>query len=757
MNLLTALVFSIPAIQDLPHVGGESAPGVVAPGEGETPQQATFQIRPTRLAEGTTIQIDGELSEVAWESASTLGSLTVTEPIEGARPVHPTEVRMAYDADFIYLALRCHDDPNEIRAVQRTRDAFVRYDDVVEFWFDTFADQRFAFWFQMSAGGSRGDALLSDSGSSFNKDWDGIWYGRTKLTQQGWQAEIALPLKTLAFDVEATQWGFNLRRKRIANGEEARWANPSVAYRFFALEEGGEVLGLEGLRQGRGVDLVPYIRSGYTDDHTAIAGSSAQTDTGLDLTWRPTPAMNVRLTTHTDFAETEIDDRQVNLTRFPLFFPEKRDFFLEDAGVFEFGPSSSRYGRGGSGSRGGGLKPFYSRTIGRNAETGSALSLLAGLKVTGRVGDWNVGVLETRQDSTVLGGADVDEQTLGVVRLSRNLGGENAAGMLFTHGRPDGEGQAMTTGLDFRLGSSRFFGPGHSGSVWGYYLSTNNDESDGSGSERAEGFGMKAQTRTAQWEHTLDFSNTAEGFDPKLGFVRRTGVKHHRYVAEYTHRGKQGDLFRTIEASIAPHFDVDRVGNEDRFSVPFNWLDVELWSEDSVSVTTERIFERLDDGFNLTDDLFVKPGEFALTRHKLELRSNQRRTLAGSMSVEWGDYFTGTGTRTKISPVILPSALYQWSVSYEDVRMDLDEGKLHTQLVSTDLDFAFDPDLSWQNIAQFDTSSEDLSFQSRLHWIVEPGQDMYLVALSGWDRTGRESFARTESDLALKFTYTWRF
>jgi hypothetical protein len=368
-----------------------------------------------------------------------------------------------------------------------------------------------------------------------------------------------------------------------------------------------------------------------------------------------------------------------------------------------------------------------------------------------------VGILETRQDSTVLN--DVEDapqtlapQTLGVVRISRNLGGESAAGVLFTHGRPDGKGDAMTIGADFRLGSSRFFGAGHSGRLWGYFLSSQND-----GAPSADAFGMKASARSATWDHTLDITRVEAGFDPKLGFVRRTGVDHHRYRAEYTRRGTQGDLFRSVRASISPHYDRDQVGSEDLFQVPLKWLDLEFWSEDSISIETKREFDVLDTGFELSDDIFVNPGEFAMTRHTLQLDSNERRGIMGYLRVEWGDYYSGDILRTRISPVLLPSALFKWSLSYEDIRIDLPEGDLHTEVLSSDLDFSFDPDLSWQNTVQYDTGSEDLSFQSRLHWIVQPGQDMYLVALSGWDRTDRESFARTASEVALKLTYTWRF
>ncbi len=200
------------------------------------------------------LELDGILSEPLWERAAVVQDLTVTSPVEGARPTYPTEILLAYDADALYVGIRCHDDPSQVRARQMDYDAFVRYDDVVELWFDTFHTQRFAFWFQITAGGSRGDALIADSGSSFNKSWDGIWYGRSQVDGEGWSAELRLPFKTLAFDPKEDAWGFNVRRERVANGESSRWASPFVAYDFFNLAEGGELRGMHGMRQGAGVD-----------------------------------------------------------------------------------------------------------------------------------------------------------------------------------------------------------------------------------------------------------------------------------------------------------------------------------------------------------------------------------------------------------------------------------------------------------------------------------------------------------------------
>lgn len=703
---------------------------------------------PLRLPAGTTVEVDGDLDEDFWQDAALLDELVLTEPVEGKKPSYPTEIRLAYDDDFFYIGLLCHDDPSEVRARQMDRDAFVRYDDVVEIWFDTFFDQRFAFWFQITAGGSRGDALLSDSGNSFNKSWDGIWYGRSKVTESGWQAELAFPFKTLGFKAGQETWGFNIRRKRIANGENARWASPFVAYDFFNLNEGGELRGMTGMQQGLGIDVVPYLKAAVGRDRTDDPGDDYDDDydVGLDLSWRPTSSTQLQITTNTDFAETEVDQRQINLTRFPLFFPEKRDFFLEDAGLFEFGIPA----RGGSIRN---VIPFFSRTVGRDPE-GNAVPIEAGMKFTGRMGDWNIGVLETlvddyRTDET----GEVPEKNLGALRVSRNLGGESAVGMILTHGRPEARGSAYTIGADLRLGSSRFFGDEHSGSLWAYYLRSG---VEGSGGEGAA-YGVQARAQSASWSNTAEALVTEEGFDPKLGFVRRDGVAQFRYESQYTWRGGDESFIRRYRASVRPRYALDLEGHEDRIEVPLRWFELQFQSEDLIRFETRWIDETLDDGFDLSDDVFVEPGDYDMVRHVARFNSNDRRLYRAELQVEWGDFYSGDIVRTTVTPTFIPSKYFTLQVPYQNVRTRLDEGDFDTQLVSASADFAFTPEVSWKNLVQYDTESEDLGWQSRLHWIVEPGQDLFLVALFGWDKTDRESFRSTSQEATLKLTYTFRF
>ncbi len=710
--------------------------GTAAPASSQRPSA-----EPLRLDAGDEIRIDGDLSDAPWARAVPLSPLVQVEPREGVPPTWPTELRIAYDQDFFYLAIRCFDDPDEVRARQRDRDAFVRYDDVCEWWIDTFHDRRFAFWFQATPAGSLGDALIADGGESFNKNWDGIWYGEVRRTGDGWQAEVAIPFQTLVFEEGESTWGFNLVRKRVANGEEDRWASPTIAYDFFQLSEGGVLTGLAGMRQGLGVDVVPYGKvTARRDD--ASDDSDLLGDAGVDVVWRVDPQTTLRATVNTDFAETEVDARRVNLTRFPLFFPEKRDFFLEDAGLFEFGPSG---GAGDSPE----VLPFFSRRIGRDEE-GEAIPILAGLKFTGRIDGWNIGVLDTLVD----GHDDLDETNLGVVRVSRNIGVQSALGMIFTSGRPDAEGSAYTGGVDMRLGSPRAFGEGRSGDFWAWWLTTAADGPDGEG----DAFGLRGRMQTRSWDHDASVQSIGSGFDPELGFVQRTGITTWAWASRYEWRSQGEGVIRQVDAGISPSYTTDLSGDLDSWSVPLEWLDLQFASEDGIGFTTTRSFERIDEDFTLSDDTTVTADDYDMLRHELELVTNDRRVLNGAAGVEFGDFYGGDLTRFAIAPVLIPGPLLTLSVEYEDIEVELEDSGFHTKLVGVHADFSFDPELSWKNFVQYDTDSRNLGAQSRLHWIIEPGKDLFFVAQLGWEsEASGEPLVPTGQDAAIKVAYTMRF
>lgn len=708
-----------------------------------------------RVEGGAELDIDGVLDDRLWEQAAVLGNLTQTLPVEGDPMGVETRVLLAYDADFIYVGLDCEELPGEVRARQMDRDAFVRYDDVVELWFDPFASDQFAYWFQVTPGGSIGDALIADNGTSFNKDWDGIWYGRSVVTERGWTAELAFPIKTLAFDPDAPYWGFNILRKRVGNGEEGRWASPGNAYPFFQISEGGRLTGIKGLNQGLGLDVVPYVKF-QADRGSSERSFGSEWDTGATVRWRPTPTATLLVTTNTDFAETEVDTRQINTNRFPLFFPERRDFFLEEAGLFEFGAPSNRQS----------LVPFFSRRVGLG-EAGEVVPILAGLKLTGRFGDWTVGALDTYLGDVAgvageTGGpeetSDLGRQNLGVIRVQRGFGEGNQVGMVATTGDPAGDGSRTTLGLDGRIGSPRFFGEGRSGFLWAYVLGSTGGDGPDAGDGLA--FGVEARARTRNWAHEVRLARTEEDFSPALGFVRRTGFDQASAQSDYTWRSEdESTLFRQVTMGAQVSLIGDTAGDEDSWSVPLDLFEAQFWSQDSIDLRLTRRAETIDTDFAVGDNATVVPGDYDETQLRFGFESNDRRRVGLEASLQVGDYFGGTIERFRAEPIFIPSKHLTLGMSFEDVAIDLGgNGTLHTQLYGFRIDVGINPDASWRTFAQYDTDAKDLSVQSRLRWILEPGRELFLVGLAGFNKENtRASFTSSQQSLALKIEATFRF
>ena len=715
-------------------------PGVAA--QDVSSPQRNWNLQLTKLDAGDRIVVDGYLDEAAWQKAAKLGPLTQVDPIEGAKPTQPTEVRMCYDRDHLYLSVLCHDEPENVRGRMMQRDARLEPDDRVEWWLDTFQDRRFAYWFQIGPGGSKGDALLG--GGRFNKSWDGIWEGEARVTSKGWQAEIAIPFKTLSFRAGADTWRFNFARKRRVNDEEDRWAEPNVAYRFFSLAQGGTITGFEGIRQGVGLDVVPYVKGGAGRDRTTSKHTSITGDAGLDVNYRITPALNMRLTFNTDFAETEVDTRQSNLTRFPLFFPEKRGFFLEDAGVFEFGPSSRRPR----------LTPFFSRRIGRDDE-GAAIPILVGAKLTGRVDDWILGFLDVFQDDHVdSDGKASDDRSLAVIRVNRHIGQESSVGFITTLGRPTDPGAALTTGIDFKVADSRAFGAGKGFEIDGWWLGTQLAGPGGDG----HAYGLKAEYDSKNWQFELGETHIEKDFAPKLGFVRRTGIREHRLEAGYTWRSEDGDLLRRWSTRVIPTLLTTEQGADDMWRVWYQVGEFTFRSDDQISWSIRREHERLRDTFEIADGVVIPIGSYDWTQNSFRFQTASARWAYLRGELRFGGFYNGNITSYELEPTLILGKHVQVAAGYEQNHVVLDQGRFTTHLYNARLDISFSPDVSLKNFVQYDTDSKNLGAQSRLRWIHEPGRELFLVGLYGWERAASGApFVPTTQELALKVFYTLRF
>jgi len=678
--------------------------------------------------------VDGRLDDAVWALATPIGELLQIEPRAGQAPSEATEIRFLYDARHLYVAVRCFDrDPARIVATQAARDAVLDPDDRVELVFDTYLDRRNAFFFQMSPAGSKGDALISGNGRDFNKPWDGIWEGRSAIDDQGWSFELALPFQTLNFAPGGATWGFNCVRHIKRRNEVARWNDPSPDHSVFQISEAGELHGLAGLEQGLGLDFVPFFHADWTyereDAQRTLLGQP-----GFDAFYKLTPGLQASLTVNTDFAETEVDERRVNLTRFPLFFPEKRDFFLQDAGIFAFADSENAQT----------LVPFFSRRIGLD-DNGQEVPIDFGGKLTGRHDDWNIGALGVRTGAV----DELEEQDLFVARLARNLGEQSTLGGIYTQGDPAGGPSNRLYGLDYNYRDSNFRGSKVlSANLWG--LRT---ETEGlSGRDHAAGAATSVRSDEFSWR--AGAYEVGENFAPALGFVQRTGVKNVAARVEYDPR-LGGDV-RQLHFLASADLTLDAAGDFDTFRGVLRPVGVEWDSGDRLDLELLQQSEQLDAGFEIQPGITIPAGDYDELRLRLAFESALKRPVSTRLALEGGGFFDGRRTDLLGELSWRPSARFQGSCEWSVNDVDLPQGDFQVHVGRLRANLSFSPDLDWFNFLQADNGSDSLGWNSRLRWIVRPGHELFLVWNETWERQD-DGLVPTFQEAAFKLSYTLRF
>lgn len=388
--------------------------------------------------------IDGSLNDAVWGSATVINELFQREPNPGEPVSEKTEFLFLFDHNNLYVGVHCYDDPKGITAKELSRDVSLGEDDRVQIILDTYLDGRSGYWFQIGPRGSIGDALVNENGKDFNKSWDGLWDGKAKITNDGWEGELIIPFKTLAFKKGESTWGLKLIRYIKRKSETAYWPATTLDANKFQISDAGRITGITDISQGIGLDIIPYLTGGISKKQDA--GNKPVVDGGVDLFYHVTPSLKAAITVNTDFAQTEVDAKQINLTRFNLFFPEKRDFFLDGANYFTFGingdnenPQSTQ------------MIPFFSRRIGLDEE-GNPVAIKYGAKFTGKVGKWNLGVLHIKDDNKW------NNPGYTVGRISRNLGKQSSIGVIATNGNAFSDQNNSLAGIDLRLASSQFSG-----------------------------------------------------------------------------------------------------------------------------------------------------------------------------------------------------------------------------------------------------------------------------------------------------------
>ncbi|MYA07886.1 MAG: carbohydrate binding family 9 domain-containing protein [Holophagales bacterium] len=715
--------------------------------------QTSASPRPTvdALRIDTPIRVDGVLDEAVWDQAPVATGFTAREPEDNRPAAQQTEFSVLYTETTLYFGIRAHDpEPEAIVARELQRDSdHGGNDDSLAIVLDTFHDQRNSVTFEVNPLGARTDSLVTDEGKDQNIEWNGVWTASARVTAEGWQAEVAIPFTTLRFEPAQSVWGLNVRRVVRRTNEESYWApigreiGMSAVTRMYAAHRvslAGDLAGISNVKPGRRLDVKPFLLASAAEEpRDPASDTTTDIDGGIDVKWGLTRSLTLDLTYNTDFAQVEVDQQQVNLTRFSLFFPEKREFFLENAGIFEFGPPAP------PGMQPPLMKAFFSRRIGLAG--GEAVPIDVGARLTGRAGAWNLGLLTVGTEAVAAGDRPATAATQhSVFRLKRDLGERSSVGMIYTELDPrGGEGNRLYgVDVDYKPNRQSQF----------YLFGAASEDQGPSDDTGALGAGWAYTTRTLR--ANVDLMEAQSGFDPGSGFLLRRDFRRYNPRVRWEPRINRGVVRSvTLEAEL-DYFERESLGRVESRKLLLAPVGMRTTGDDRFRLAFVNDVEQLFEPFEISPGIAIPAGLYEFDSIFLRGFSNQGRRLAWRGNINVGEFFGGDRRSYVLSSYVRLSrhllTEFQWN--YNDVM--LPQGDFTATIYTVRLDAAFSPDLRLNTLAQYNDAAQLAGVNVRFNWIYKPGANLFVVYNHNWDApifTARETARR---ELIVKFNYLWQ-
>ena len=691
------------------------------------------------------IVLDGRLDEADWRKA-TVVNLTQQSPRPGEPTPYLTEARILLSGDALYFGIICHDqEPRKIAVHSMQRDDPMTGDDSVSIVLDIYGDKRTGYFFRVNAAGTRTDGLISGPDDP-SYEWDGIWDARTARLPDGWSAEIVIPARTLSFTPGREQWGLNLERFIPRAGRiTLRWASPTLDSSLSDMSRAGSMLGLGELQQGLGIEFSPYL-IGRMKDTFSSSPRAWQGSEGMDFTWKITPQLVVVVTANTDFAETEVDSRQINITRFPLFFPEKRSFFLEGANQYVFG-----LGLGES------FIPFFSRQVG--LANGQPVPIDAGIKLNGRVGKWNLALLDVQTRETQTNTGRLPAVNLLAGRISYDWSEHLRVGTIFTNGDPQGLRRNTLLGFDAVWRTSKFL-KNKNLLVGAWTAAVYGNLAPGS----RTGWGAAVQYPNDLWSCNASLNQYGSALQPALGFLPRPGTRQEEFYCAFQPRPSKAGPLRWIRQEFLEN-ELSRVVNAAGFTESWQYffapVNVRLETADRFEFNYIPEYEYLAAPFEIVPGVVIRPGPYRFTRFRVEAQSSPHRAVEAGVTTRFGGFYSGNLTQwEQYIKWTSPKGRLQFGLIAENNFGHLKEGNFVQRLWQVQSSFAWSPNLVLTNFLQYDTDSQNLGSNTRLRWTFRPGRDLFVVWNRGWQRlilSPRDLGLIPDNELlAIKLRWTFR-
>jgi hypothetical protein len=681
--------------------------------------------------------IDGNVIEEVWDKAFVVSDFYQREPNLGAPVSQKTEFLVCYDEHNIYFAVKCWDDPEKVTAKEMARDVSLSNDDRIQIILDTYLDKRNGYWFQIGPRGSIGDALISENGAAFNKEWDGLWTGKASIKDYGWEAEVAIPFKSMGFDKSNTQWGIKYIRHIVSNIESSYWPEANLNTHKFQVSDAGILEGIEGITQGIGLDISPYLVTGL-DNRRGEKGEPKLTG-GVDLFYQITPGLRSSITINTDFAETEVDDRQINLTRFSLHFPEKRDFFLNGANYFQFGIEGDR-----SSPVSKRIIPFFSRRMGLN-EQGLPIPINYGGKLTGQYKNWNIGLLHMNDDRPL------GNRNFSVMRLSHNLGKQSSVGIIGTHGNALADSSNLLAGIDLNLSTSSFQGNKNVTFIFfGLKSNTQNMEDDNGA------WGAQFSYPNDLIKARIGYHQVEKNFVAGMGFVPRNNIKETYGELEFGPRpGRWGIMQILFGGSFNSISNLENKRIETS-EIQIKPLGIRFFSGEEIGYSLINQQEYLYSDFNIFRNITIGQKGYEWWRHEVALKTKGARNVWGEATYGFGQFYNGSREDIILKANWKVAVPFFLGGSFIQNHVELPDGNFTANIYQMNANILVNPDISLYNFVQYDNASKNIGWQSRFQWILKPGNEIIIAWNNRFLKTDGP-FYMDESALRLKLKYNIRF
>ncbi|WP_462162961.1 carbohydrate binding family 9 domain-containing protein [Pseudoalteromonas xiamenensis] len=677
--------------------------------------------------------IDGLFSENEWQDAVQITDFVVFRPTLGDKPTYPVTAYLSYDENFLYVAAEIHQPQNTITDRVLTQGSDLWNEDYFGITLDTNYDKRDAYLFHVSPSGVKEDGLVD--GTDYIGQWSTLWYAKTTVFDDGWRVEMAIPMQSISFEKKIETWGIQLRHKLSSPYQQVYWNLNDGEANGWTAGQVAPISGLQGLEQGIGVELRPGLAYKSNDDESEWVPS-------LDAFYKITPSLTGVVTVNTDFSGTEVDEVDMNMSRFAQYFDEKRDFFLQDSQVFNFGGINDGYPN---------AMAFYSRRIGQGKSDG-ILDINWGTKLTGQIGDTRVGVLSVNQQRD----GDKDETTqLSVARVSQQVAEHHQVGLITTQGSADNRDNSGLWGVDYRYENSIFNEQRIEG--YGWYQETEKQHED----EDTKAYGIQLYLPNDAVYFRAKYRYVGDDFDPALGFVNRKGVQYYEFVNHLRYRPTDGwlaDHINYFQTNVF-YWQTDDTNNE-RLSQEYRLRPFQVEFKDSsfFYIQHETRKENLKTPFKMGRNITFNNDEFKFSRWYAYFRSDSSKPIYGNVRVSRGEFYDSDMKHLEFTLNYKPNKHFSFELSRQNYYYQRESQRENMFGTRFKMDVAFDSDWSWNTLLQHNTQSDTLSVFTRLRYQSKPDELYQLTLSQGYDmEDGWHERVKTADETALKLNYIFRW